>query len=99
MIIPMNVRLHRQSRHHRDDVEKQNYISGKWIRGILTQKDLEVSPQNLRAEPHAATERHQRPKKLSFLVTSSEVRENRECRVQQQSTLRQVAKSGESNGA
>ena len=64
MIIPLNVRLHHQGRHHRNDVEEQNHISDKWVRRVLAQKDFEVSPQNLRAQPHPTTEPHQRPEKL-----------------------------------
>ena len=42
-------------------MQKQDYVSDKWVRHLLAQENLEVSPQNLRAEPHSAAKRHQRP--------------------------------------
>ncbi len=73
MIIPLNVRLHHQRRHHGDHVEEKNDVPDKWIGGILPQKNLEVSPEHMRAEPHPATERHQSPEKLSSLIARSNV--------------------------
>ena len=42
-------------------MQKQNYVSDKWVRHLLAQEDLEVSPEDLRAQPHSATKCHERP--------------------------------------
>ena len=73
MVVPLNVRLHRQCRHHRNDVQEQNHIGNKWIRHLLAQKDLEAGPENLRAQPHSAAQRHESPEKLLFLIAGSDV--------------------------
>ena len=94
MVIPLNVRLHHQGRHHGNYVQEQNHVSNKRIRRILTQKNLEVGPQNLRAEPHPATKCHESPEKPGSLIAGSNVRKNEQRCTKEQDTLRQVAESG-----
>src|ERR1700730_1315339 len=74
-------------------------MSDKWVGRILTQENLEISPQNLRAEPHPTTSGHESPEKLSLLAIGSDVREDRERCAEKQRRLHQVAKSGELNTA
>lgn len=73
MVIALRMRLHRQSRHHGNDMEKQNDISDKGIGDLLSQIDFEVRPEKLRAQPHPATQRHESPEELCFLVSSSQI--------------------------
>ena len=62
---------------------------------FASQEDFEVRPQYMRAEPHPATESHQTPKKLGSLVTSSDVRQNRQRCTEEKRELREIAKRGE----
>ena len=70
MIVSANMRLHRQRRHHRHDVQEQSHIRNERIRHLLAKEDFKVGPQNLNAKPHSAAQRHKGPEKLRLLIGS-----------------------------
>ncbi len=46
-IILLHMRLDRHRRHHRNNVQKENYIANKRIRRLVPQVDFEISPHEL----------------------------------------------------
>src|SRR5579864_728797 len=88
--------LNRESCHHRDNVQEQDDVADKRVGGFVAEKDFEISPQELRQQPHSESEAHERAKETGFPRGCLQIGEECDRGTKQKSTLQKIAKRRES---
>ena len=53
--ILLNMGLECHCCHHRNNVQEKNHVPDKWIRRLMPQVDFQISPHELRSQPHGQT--------------------------------------------
>jgi hypothetical protein len=76
-------------------MQKQGYVSDKRIRDVGAQENFDIRPQNLYAQPDAATQRHECPEKPGTCFRCPYIAQHGEQDEQEKKTLGKVAKSGQ----